>query len=514
VKKHDIGTKLAKNSIALYVRMLLVVFLSFLISRYSIDILGVENYGLFTLMNGTILILSFATTTLLSSFQRFFAYSLGRNDKLQLSKDILVSRFITGLFVLFVSLISLSFAEFIVSDLLEISKSQIESSKDSFKILIIFFAVNTIAIPDKALLLAFEKMYIYGALNVVESILKLTVILAMLVFDRSDITYYVTGLVFVSAVITLLYRVAAFKETSPMYQRAKLEMISVFHILSFSGWSLIGAFANIMKMQGTNIVLNKYSGIAVSSVYAISLVLTGVLTNSFGAILQASSPQLVKYSAINNGPRMLDIMCLSSKSISIIAAVLILPLMIETELFLRLWLGDFPDSLLLFVKYSLLVLIFEALAYPISNLISAKGDIKVYQLLVGGMNLITIPALIVLLNYTNSVHYIYALFALMTLLSLMLRLTVLRRVMKFSVGMYFLRVLFPTIVVITIGVIVYVTIKWLAFSAVVNVLVAIVFSLFFMPLSMYYIGLSKSEKILINRLIKKMYENIFALVNR
>lgn len=362
----------------MYIRMVFVLSISLFSSRVILLNLGIDDFGIYNLVGGIIVLASFIANTLRDGIQRFYSCDIGKNDLRSLNLTFSASKalhIIVSLFIILISLIGYWF----IPTYLNIPSNKMIPALWVYTFSTLSMIVGLLTIPYSALIVSYEKFNFIAILGIVESTLKLIVAYAIPFFDEQLIGY--SFLVFTISTIAacgyVFYVRFRFKQCTHSISFNKKR---IYELSSFSGWNMFGAFSNLFISNGTNIVLGMFFTPTVCAARGIAyqvMVAIRQFTMNFQTVL---NPRIIKeYAAKKNS----YFFCLIFKGCRInllLFSFISIPMAFYIDFVLKLWLGTYPEIAGVFVIYVFILAALEAISYPLTSAIRANGDIKKYQI--------------------------------------------------------------------------------------------------------------------------------------
>lgn len=488
-------SRIAKNTLYLYLRSLIVLLISLYTSRVVLNILGVEDYGIFNVVGGVIGMLEFIRTTMLSTFQRFFNYEMGRKDDSRLRslfKTSLSIQIITSLlFIILAETIGLWF----VYQKLVIPESRLTAAIWVYQFSIIACVLTFFSSPFCAAIISHERMNVFAVISILDAILKLVIcfLLTYSPFDKLIIySFLLLVISFTNLVLYAWYSISHFKMVSirPCWSIKEMK-----EMLSFSGWTIIDTMAGTFKTQGLNIVLNLFFGPIVNAARAVAAqILNSVMqfTNSFQT---AFRPQLTKSYASGDREYLEKLYYSSTKFSFYLMFVLSMPLIIETPTILRIWLGNtVPDYTVSFSRLVLITAWLGAFANPTSTIAYATGEIRKYSLTASLFNLAIVPIAYVVLLLGGSPESSMVVSLIIAIITQVIRVYILYRLTGLSPLKYCKMVVIPSILCCLISYFVVGIIARGIEPGLLRLFITCFSDLLASCLIIWFIGLNQSEK--------------------
>lgn len=441
------NSRIAKNTLYLYLRMFFTMIVSLYTVRVVIKTLSVSDYGLYGAVGGVILAFSFITGVLTNASQRFFSVELGKGADGKV-KEVFSTLLFTYLGVsIFIIILAETIGLWFLQNKMTIPEGREDAALWVFQFALLSFIVTLLTNPYQALVIADEKMNLYAFISILDVTLKLLIVYVLLIFDYDKLKLYAV-LVFVSHLITNLIYIIYCRNK---YQQPRLvwkvdkEMFKT--IFSYSYWTLFGTAAGMCNTQGINLLLNVFFGPVANAGYSVASQVYHTVSLFATSFYTAVKPPLIKNYAGGNHTYVQKLFQFSSKVLFILILIFVLPLLVCTQQVLEIWLGEIGDYMVAFVKLSLIYATILIISYPITAVVQAGGFVKLYHTLVDGFSILALPIVYVLFKCGFSANWAYIISIIVFALAHLLRLYVLKRVFPlFDVKTYLFRFLIPAIV--------------------------------------------------------------------
>lgn len=486
---------IAKNTTLLYGRTILIMLVSLYTSRVILQALGVEDYGVYTAIGGVVSILTVVIGPIDNAICRFLTYQLGRKDKIMLKRY-----FSTGLSIMLVfSLIAIVLLETIglwfLNHKMVIDESRMTAANWVLHLSIASFVVNMISSPYRAAIIAHERMSLFAYIGILDAALKLAVafVLKFSTFDK--LILYSVLLLAVSILIRFIYTVICNRE----FEECRKPKMSIDNelfggLFSFAGWNIFGATATVCRGQGINILFNLFGGPIVNAGYGIANqvnVAVGGFVNNFTTAL---NPSIIKSYASEQKEYMMSLVYQGAKYAYFLVFLFALPLMLEADYVTYLWLGQIPDYSVPFIQLMLLHTMVESLSKTIMAGTHASGNIKMFQIVVGGFQIMILPVTYVLLKMGFSP--IGALFStvIIDVIAFFARMLLARRIFSLSIKDFFIKVLIPVITTTVIAASIPLILRLTFFEGFIRFLLVCATSALSTALSVLFVGCTATER--------------------
>lgn len=482
--------RIARNTVVLYVRMLLIMILSLYISRVVLNALGSEDYGIYNVVAGIVILLAFLNNAMTGATQRYLSFEIGTGNIEKVRKIFHNSLIIHIGLVVIIVLLAETVGLWFLKTQLNIPEERLHAAEFVYQFSIITFSLSIIQVPFRASLIAREDMGIYAGISIFEVLLKLIVALLLTRIGYDSLKLYSILLTLVSLLVLLVYIFTTYRK----YQEISLKIVAEQKLLKemtqYAGWSVFGSSASVIYQQGINFLLNIFFNVVVNAARAISLQLTVALNSFITSFQTAVNPQIVKAYASGNREYMFKLIFNSSKFTFFILYIFSLPVLFEIDIILKFWLKTVPEYTSIFAQLAIIDLLINSVSNPLMIAAQATGRIKVYQLVVGGLLLFNLPISWILLanGFPPEVTFIVSIA--LSVLSLLARMLMLRGLVGLNIPEFIQLVILPIITVSTVSLIIPFTLKWISGSEILLILSCLIFT----TLISYYLGLKKQER--------------------
>lgn len=362
--------------------MLLTMAVTLYTSRVVLQVLGVVDFGIYNVVGGVVTMLAFFNNSLATATQRFLNIEMGKGDYDRLSKVFSMS-FISFCFIaVFIAIIAETVGLWFLNNMLQIPQDRMNAAVITYHISILIFIVNLISIPYNAVIIANERMEAYAYVSIIDVSLKLGLVYLLSVFHYDKLIVYSILILVVTAISTSLYILYCNKNFRECTIKWIWDRGLLKQLFSFTGWMFSGTITNMLSTQGVNILINMYFGPVLNAARAISMQINGAVNSFVNNFLIAAKPQIVKSFASNDLEYTYKLVYSSSKFSFYLLFLLSLPILLETNYILSLWLNIVPKEAPLFTKLVLVELLITSAYSPIAFVSQASGKIRNYQLII------------------------------------------------------------------------------------------------------------------------------------
>lgn len=443
------ANRLAKNSILMYIRMLVLMVIGFLISRVLLQKLGISDFGVYSLVGSIVAMFSSMSGLFVSSTQRFLNFEMGRGNNEELKKvyntSILVNILVSIIFVVCVEILGLWF----IYHEINVPVERILATKVVLHLSVATSVVYIMTTPLDAVIVAHEKMTAYAYLTILDHLLKLTIIF-FLYLSSDKLIFYAFLLFVVSVMMRLIYEIYCRHCFAECRYEWVLDKGLLKRMTSFAGWQLCGTTSYSLTHNGLNMLLNTFGGTIVNAARGVSYQAFAAVNQLIINLQLVISPYSVKLYASNNSEKMFHLFLFSSKILFLILNCAVLPIIYFTDDVLRLWLGTVPEYSIIFLRLLMIYAIVRALHSPIDTLFKSIGDIKQYQ--ITESVLLSMPILLsyITLKAGMPIYCVFVFVIIMEIVNLFMILNLIGRKIQRSMHLYYLKVIFPITICLAI----------------------------------------------------------------
>ena len=372
--------RIARNTLLLYFRMLFMMAVSLYTSRIVLNALGVEDFGLYNVVGGVVAMFSLLSGSLSTAISRFITYELGKGQQGNLNKifssAVTIQLILAGIIILFAELIGVWF----LNTQMTIPASRLLASNWVFQISLLTFVINIISIPYNACIIAHEKMSAFAYISILEAMGKLITAYFITISPMDKLIFYSLLMCGIALLVRFTYGYYCknhFYECNYHFSWDKQLLKQMF---SFAGWNFIGTASAVLRDQGGNILINIFCGPIVNAARGIAFQVNNAVLGFVSNFMTALNPQITKSYAGNNHKYMMTLIFQGARLSFYMLLILSLPILLNTQYILELWLKTVPEHSVLFVQLVLILAMSESISYPLITAIQATGRIRNYQL--------------------------------------------------------------------------------------------------------------------------------------
>lgn len=387
---------------AQYLRSAINILLSLYSTRIILSALGMEDYGLYAVVAGVVVMLGFLTNALIQTTQRFIAYHHGQGDR-DGTRRFFVTSLISHLALgIIMAALIWALRPYVLTVWLDIAQTRMDEALNVYDITIGILLVTFLISPFKALLIARENIIYISVVEVVDGLLKLGIAFLLYNIDRERLTFYtwlMLGIQVFNLICFAFYALLHYEECTLKVRRGDITRRSMSSLLSFSVWTTYGAGVVVGRNQGIAILIENAFGVVMNAAYGIAFQVYGAVAFVGSSVLNAMNPQIVKAEGAGDRQAMFQLARQESKYSSLLLILLCVPVCMEITPILNLWLEEVPPATDTFCRFILFALICDQITYGLNTANQAMGNIRNYTLLLYTPKiLILLPIYLVLRN--------------------------------------------------------------------------------------------------------------------
>ncbi len=400
--------RIARNTLMLYIRMLLTVAVGIYTSRVVLNTLGVVDYGICNVVGGVVSMLGFLNASLAGATSRFITFELGRGDRQRLA-DTFSSALIAHMGIaLVVILVAETVGLWFVTHKLVIPAERMTAALWVYHLSIASAAISITQVPYTACVIAHERMSVYAYMEILNSVLKLLIVYVLLVGNFDKLKLYAVLTFLVSATIAMIYRIYCIRKFDEAHFHWTINKEILRPMVSFSAWDVYGNLSVSANSQGTNMMLNMFFGPIVNAAAGIAYTFAGYMTVFATNVSMAFRPHIIKQYAAGDIEGMEKSLCSSAKFTSFLMLLCLIPMAFETDYVLTLWLGKVPQYCTVLCKITLVAYLFSVLSQITCTAVHATGHIRAMSIYTGTTLIIALVPTYILMRFGFNCYFVFA----------------------------------------------------------------------------------------------------------
>lgn len=505
--------RIAKNTIVLYIRMIVMMVVSFYTTRVILNALGVDDYGINNVVGSLVSMFSLISSSLSGSTSRFITFELGAGNKEKLRKTFITSVNINIILAIIVTIAIETVGVWFLNNKMVIPPDRLYAANWVLQCSVITFAIGLLSVPYNASIIAHEKMSAFAYMTIFDATAKLCIAIAIDYYNGDRLILFAI----ISLIPTIISQIIYYTYCKRKFEECRYKILWDNKLLkeigSFALWNFIGCTAGLMKDQGVNIAINLFCGPTVNAARGIAMQVNGIISRFISNFTIALNPQIIKEYAANNLQRMHKLVFTGTRFSYYLFMFLSIPVFLEIETILQLWLGKIPAGTILFARLVLILSLVDIISQTLIVAQGASGKIRNYQIVVGGILILNFPISYYLLskNIFPEVTVIVAI--IISQICLLARLLFLRKMIKLSIRKFINKVYINVIIVTILSFIP----PYIIYCSIVNeihrcisvFIISVISSIIFI----YLVGCNKQERQLITQNIKKITNKLHKIRN-
>ena len=442
--------RIAKNTIYLYLRMIVSMLIAFYTSRAFLDALGVEDYGIYNIVGGFVSLLSLITGSLTLGAQRFISFALGKKDTEFLHRTFSTFSNLFLIIAVGIVLVGAAFGHLVIYDLLNLPSERLDAALFCYYCSLVAFSVNVIAIPYTASVISHEKMDFYAVVSISESVLKLLIVFALFITPFDRLKVYALLLVIVGVIIRVTYGIYCSKKFPETKHSKVIDKKILKEAFVFTFWMAFGNAAVIAKEQGVNVVINLFCGVTINAARGISTQISSIMNQFGNSIASAIDPQITKSYAAGDLERSVRLTFLLTKAQGLMLVLVALPLYFEVDYLLGIWLKEVPYYANIFTKWVIVLSVITALRNTYGPLYMATGDVKTLQWTTGLIYILNLPLSYIALKMGYEPVVTMQIAVVIEIITWILSYWYMKWKFHFPLGRYVIEAIIPLLVIVAV----------------------------------------------------------------
>ena len=437
--------RIVRNSILLYARMLLTTFIGLYASRALLKGLGFEDYGLYNVVGGLVMLISFVKQSLGNATWRYITVSLGKGDTHEVNRVFNVALQLHGLFCVLLVVVAESIGLWFLYHKMNIPLGKELDTLIVYQLSTVVIVLTILSSPYISLILAHERMDAFAYITIFESVGKLISAIALFWLTAHHLTLYAVFILLVQVCVNLLYWFYCFRH----FKESRLRMVKapamMKEMTGFAGFTLLPGLGFACCDQGLNILLNMFFGPTVNAARGISMQVRHLLSRFTESFLQAVSPQITKSYASGNYNYMYELVSKTAKYCYFIMLLMVVPLVLGMPVVLSFWLGEYPEYSVEFCCFVLAIGMLETVAYPFLVGAAANGRIRRYYSITGVLLVSVVPSAYLFLKLHYPPITVYVVHFCFSVAILVVRVIIGARLFGYQLRMLYSDVLVPAV---------------------------------------------------------------------
>lgn len=496
--------RIAKNTLALYLRMFFVMAVGLYTSRVVLKTLGIDDYGIYNVVGGFVAMLAYLNKVFVDATQRFLSFTLGENNHNKLKSIFSTSITVHLIISIVILLVGETFGLWFVNEKLVIAPERMYAANWVYQCSLMSLIATVLSVPYKASVVSHERMQIYAYFGIVEAVLKLAIVYLLLVSDYDKLIVYAILHLIISLFIPVWNVLYCKKHFEECVFHLRVDIPLFKEMISFSVWTLVGSLGFSFKDQLSNIIMNLFLGTTINAARGVATQVNGIVMSFAENFTTAISPQITKQYASGDLQRCQKLVSVGSRFSFYLMSLLIIPLIINIDYILQIWLDQVPEYTNVFIIITLIAAAYYSASKTLTVALMATGDIKMFQVGVTVIMLLELPIAYVLLKLHYPPYYALLPAIATNILGIFYRLLIIKKQIPiFNIRRYVFDVFFKCTSLMLIAYICSSFINTYFDATFLSFIITSIISVLVIVVLIYTLGLSKNERISVNAHIKK-----------
>ena len=489
--------RLAMNTILLYVRTFFVMIISLYTSRVILQVLGVEDYGIYQVVGGMVAMFAVISNALSSAISRFITYEIGSGNNERLAAVFSTSQVVQLVIAAIVLLLGELVGLWFMHTHMQIPDGRMMAANWVLQFSLISFCVNLLSIPYNACIIAHEHMKAFAYVSIIEAVCKLAICFMLYASPFDKLVYYAFLLMLLSIGIRAIYTIYCRRHFVECKTPMKFHKSIFKEMFGFAGWSFYTSTNYLFNTQGVNMLINVFFGVTFNAARGLANQVEGAVMQFVNSFTTAINPQITKSYAAGDKVEMYQLVCRGAKFSFYLMYIMALPLICEASTVMNLWLTVIPEKTVLFVQLSLIIGMLDCFGATSVTACMATGKIRTYSLIIGTLALLDFPLVWVAFSMGSQIEIAYYLYICVKALVIFTRMFLMRRMVGLPVRDYVFNAILPSILVAIIAAIPSVVIVMCFPQSFTRLLLSVVVGVLSVALVAFFIGMSRGERAMI-----------------
>lgn len=497
--------KIAKNTLFLYIRMFIMLAVSLFTARIVLQALGVSDYGIYSIVGGFVAMFAIVSGSISASISRYLAFEIGNRNFSRLSRafstSIIILTIVSAVIILLAETVGLWF----LNVKMNIPAEKMVAANWVYQLSIVTFIINLISLPYNAAIIAHEKMSVFAYISLLEAVGKL-LIAYIILFDFFDnLIVYAALMCLLACIIRVVYTIYCKRHFPECKFTKQFDKPFLKEMFGFAGWNFIGASSAMLRDQGGMVVINLFFGTVVNAACGIAAQVNNAVTGFVVNFMTALNPQITKSYANQDYDYMMKLIFQGARLSFFMLLLISLPLMVNIDFILSIWLTTVPGYTSLFIVLIITFAMCESISNPLITAMLATGNIRNYQIVVGGLQMLNLPVSYILLANGLPPQSVYITAIVISQLCLAARLIFLRGLINLDIKKYLGEVYFKAIAVSALSAFIplllkpWFTVNFGGFAALASI------SVIWTVAVIYAVGLSSTDRVFVNNKLKMAF---------
>lgn len=491
--------RIAKNTMFLYLRMLVLLVVGLYTSRLTLAALGVSDYGVYNVVGGIVSMFVFINYAMINSTQRYITIELGREDYKRLNLIFSTSINIHAIISLIIILLSETIGLWFFYNKMNIPPDRMTAAFWVLQFSVVSCFVTIMSVPYNALIIANEKMSAFAYLSLIDAALKLLVVYLIINYNGDRLILYGLLILIITVFDRILYGQYCRRKFPESEYHFMIDKPLMVEMTKFASWNLLGNLSYVCYTQGLNLLLNVFFNPVVNAARGIAVQIQSVVSNFSYNIENAIKPQITKSYAQEDMKRMHTLIFLSARLSFYVLLLISLPIILETDTILNLWLVEVPEHTANFVQLTLLYLLSETLTNPLLTAAQATGEMRNYQLSVSLLCFFILPTSYLALLFLPYPEIVFVVCLVFSVITQFVKLWIVGKLVHLSIFNYLCEVFLRTMIVFLCAFLLTYPALYVLEDNIIGLLVVSLYCCIVVFIMVYVLGIKREERQFVNR---------------
>lgn len=490
------------------------MLISLYTSRVILEVLGVEDFGIYNVVGGVVAMFSLLSGTISAAISRFLTFELGRGDAVKLHKVFCSSVNIQVILSAIILVFSETVGVWFLNTQMNIPDARMQAANWVFQCSVLTFILGLISTPYNAAVISHERMSFFAVVSISEAVVRLLIVISLRYAPNDKLVTYAVALAALALAVRILYGVYCSRNFSECHYSPVVDKSLVKQMFSFAGWNFFGSGSFVLMSQGVNILINIFFGVAFNAARGVATQVETAVNSFVSSFTTALNPQITKDYARGELDTMLKLVYSGSKFSFFLALFLALPILLEAETILNIWLKNTPDYAVLFVRLTLIASLISVFSNSLITAKLATGNIRNYQLIVGGLAMTIFPVTLVLFLFGFPVWGAYLVTIVIYIAQIFARVWLLKDDIALDAAFFLKFIVLRGLSVAMLSSVLPYTVTLFVDAGVFRVVVTVFLSFASTVASVYFIGLDDGERNTFKRILFRALNKIRCAIRK
>ena len=497
--------RIAKNTSLLFVRTMVIMFISLYTSRVILEALGVEDYGTYQVVGGIVAMFSVISSSLSTAISRFITFEIGRGDKEQLKRIFSTSIVIQLILAITILIICEVVGMWFIENKMQIAPERIYATYWVLHCSLLTFCINLLSVPYNACIIAHEHMGAFAYIGIYEGVMRLAICYLVFISPIDKLIFYAILMLFLSLATRVIYTFYSRRHFEECHAKLSFNKEIFKQMMGFSGWSFFNNSAFILNTQGVNMLMNVYFGVVVNAARGIANQVETAVMQFVNNFTTAINPQITKYYAGGDLQNMHKLVCRGAKFSFFAMLFLALPIIFEAKQILSIWLVNVPEYAVIFAQLSLVMGMCDCIGNSGYTACMATGKLKKYSITITSIGILEFPLAWTFFAIGAAPEYAYYTYIAIKITVLIARMFLLQNMIDLKVKTYIKNVFTPIIITAATAIIAPTIIHYYMDESIIRLIIVTATSIVSTALAALYLGMTTNERGFITTKVKNVF---------